>query len=174
MLDYLESAAAIAAALDDAKRSLIGDPREGVYKVSFTTNDMKEAMTIARQLARIGIVPTTTISHDVQFGHPIVAHVNIYSKNDQRRLLNVTESKLKPEQCKRLSDLVLARGPIPDDIIKRICNAHERRMSVSKIAQKLEEHEIVAGMGGKGWTPRKVRAALRKCEQRSAASQEAA
>jgi hypothetical protein len=156
------------------RRSLIGDPREGVYKVSFTTNDMKEAMTLARQLARIGIVPTTTISHDVQFGAPIFAHVNIYAKTDQKCLFEITESKVDQARRKQLEDLVLARGPIPEEIVEKIAISAERGRTPEQIAAKMNQVGIIAGMGGIRWTGKKVRAALDDYRRRTACSHEAA
>ena len=173
MTDYREAAETLAAALNDAKRSLIGDPREGVYKVSFTTSDMKEAMTFARQLARIGIVPTTTISHD-EFGNPIHAHVNVHSKTAQQHLLEVTESKLNQVRRKRLEDLVLARGPIPEEIVEKIAMSAEGGRTPAQIAAKMNQVGVIAGMGGIRWTGKKVRAALDEYRRRTARSHEAA
>jgi hypothetical protein len=173
MLDYREAVAAIAAALDDAERSLIGDPREGVYKVSLISTDMREAMQYAKQFARLGVIATTTISHD-DLGRPVLAHVNVYDKGAQNRLLEIVQSKLTQPRRQRLEDLVLARGPIPNDILKRIATAHDRGMRPQTIAGKLNQLGIVAGMGGKGWTAKKVKAALAEHERQLQPHQQAA
>ena len=166
MIDYREATAAVAVVLDDAERSLIGDPRQGVYKVSLISSNMREAMQFAKHLARLGIIPTTTINHD-ELGQPILAHVNIYTQPDQATLFKIVSVKLAPARRQQLDDLVLARGPIPDEVLERIASAFTRGMSHSQIAGKLNEAAIIAGMGGKRWTARKVKEALAEHVRRS-------
>ena len=124
-MDYQQAMAAIVDALNDRDHTLIGDPREGVYKLAIRTSNMKEAVERARQLAKIGIIPTTSIEHD-SFGTPIWAQVTIYAKGDQKHLFECTETRLSREQRQRFEDLVLARGPIPDDILEKIWISHHR------------------------------------------------
>lgn len=151
---------AVSAALNDPERSLIGDPRQGVYSVSLTSNDMTQAMQLARQIARIGIVPTTTIEHNAVFGDPIRAHVKIWSHTDQKELLEIVGAHLSEPRQQQLSDLVRARGPATPEILQRTWDAHKRGWSSTKIARKMNEAGIIDGMGGKHWTPKKVNALL--------------
>jgi hypothetical protein len=173
MLDYSEAAASVAAALDDAERTLIGDPRAGVYKVSFITTVMKEAMQYARQLARLGIIPTTMITHD-QFGHPILASVNIWSNADHAALLEVIKPKLGPARAEELEDLVVARGPIPDELLEKIWKSHKGGRASHQIASKMNELDVMPGRGGRGWTAKKVRDALAEFKRRREQLQETA
>jgi hypothetical protein len=96
-----------------------------------------------------------------------LAYVVLYDAADQRRLFEVLESRLDPERHQRLEDLVLARGPIPDNILKRIRRASEI-WSADRIAEALNGQGIIAGMGGIRWTAKKVRAALVEYERRTA------
>jgi hypothetical protein len=171
-LDYQHAMAAIVDALNDADHTLIGDPREGVYKVAFTSK-LKEAMERARQLAKIGIIPRTSIEHD-SFGTPVRAQVTIYAKDDQKHLFECTQTRLSREQRQRLEDLVLARGPIPDDILEKIWISHQRGRKLNQIANRMNELGVIAGMGGRRWTVQKVRKALAEYERRHDQHQEAA
>jgi hypothetical protein len=166
--------AALAAALNEVDRALIGDPREGNYKVAFKTENMMEAMERARQLARLGVIPRTTIEHDTRFGEPILAHVNIYAKGDQKHLFESAQTRLSREQRKRFEDLVLARGPIPDDILEKIWISYQRGRKPTQIAERMNELGVIAGMGGKRWTAKKVRDALAEFDRRRVEPAEAA
>jgi hypothetical protein len=172
-LNYYEAVTAVAAVIENRERSVIGDPRQGIYKVSLTTGNMKEAMQFAKDLARLGIVPTTTIEHD-QFGGPTWANVNVYTNSDQKALLDAVGPLLKPRRRQELTDLVLARGPITNDLLERIVNARTRGMSPQKIAGKLNELGEIAGMGGIRWTAKKVSRALAEHQRRLEDGEEAA
>jgi hypothetical protein len=163
----------VLAALNDPDRTLIGDPRERVYKVAFQFGTVKEALELARQLAMIGIVPRTMIDHD-EFGLPLLAQVTIWAKDDQRRLLEGAPETLDESQHQKLEDLVSARGPIPEDILERMVQARERGWSSARTASKMNEQGIIAGMGGVRWTARKVKAALVDYDERHAEHREAA
>src|SRR5215211_9206087 len=127
---------------------------------------MKEAMERAKQLARmIGIIPRTSIEHD-SHGFPVRAQVTIYAKTDQKRLFECTRTRLSREQCQRFEDLVLARGPIPDDLLEKIWISHEKGRKPNQIAERMNELGVIAGMGGKRWTAQKVRKALAEHERR--------
>jgi hypothetical protein len=173
LLDYGEAAAAVAAVLDDPERSLIGDPREGVYKVSLISTDMREAMLFAKQLARVGIIPTTTIYHD-DFGFPLQAYVNVHPHSDQRHLFELVEMALSQPRRQALEDLVLARGPIPEELLERIWKASDRGLTPHQIAAKMNELDIMPGRRGKGWTATKVKAALSAYQQRPEQERKAA
>jgi hypothetical protein len=174
MIEYGEAAAAVAAVLDDPERSLIGDPREGVYKVSLiSTANMKEAMQFAKQLARVGITPTTTLYHD-DFGFPLQAYVNVHPHSDQRHLFELVEKALSQPRRQALEDLVLARGPIPEELLERIWRASDRGLTPHQIAAKMNELDIMPGRRGKGWTAKKVKAALSAYEERPVQERKAA
>jgi hypothetical protein len=174
MFDYREAAAAVAAALDDPKRSLIGDPSEGRYwGVSLITSEMKEAMQFARQLAGLGIIPTTNITHD-QFGNPALAHVHVYRRDEQEALLEIVQEALSEPRRRALTDLVLARGPIPEDILEKIWISHHRGgRRPGQIAERMNELGVIAGRR-KRWTAQKVQKALAEYEGRREQHQEAA
>jgi hypothetical protein len=186
-LDYQHALAAIVEALNDVDRSpfpvrlgpradeaVIDDPREGSYRVAFGTSDMKRAMERARQLATIGIIPRTSIEHD-SLGFPVWAQVTIYAKGDQKHLFECTQTRLCRDQRQRFEDLVLARGPIPDDILEKIWISHHRGgRKLNQIAERMNELGVIAGMGGKRWTAQKVRKALDEYERRRDQHQEAA
>jgi hypothetical protein len=160
--------AAIAAALNDANRSLIGDPRRGSYAVSLRTRDVNEARRLASHLASLGLTARTNVRYDDR-GEPTLAFVVLYDAADQRRLLEALESRLDPRRHQRLEDLVLARGPIPDDLLERIRALSELpSWSADRIAQQLNGKGIIAGMSGIRWTAKKVRAALVEYERRTA------
>jgi hypothetical protein len=173
MLDYREATAAVAAALDDPERSLIGDPRQGLYKVSLVSSDMREAMLFAKQLARLGISPTTTINHD-NFGQPLSAHVNVYAVSEQEELLEIVQAGLSEPRRQALKDLVLARSPIPEELLEKVWTSHARGRTAHQIATRMNELDVMPGRGGKGWTAKKVQAALSEFHRRREQQQEAA
>jgi hypothetical protein len=151
--------ATLAAALNDPDRSMIGNPRTGTYAVSFITNDIGEATQVARLLASLGFEVRINCRCD-ETGDVATAYVTLYSADDQRTLFETVKSELNEERRKALEDLVLARGPIPPDILERIRRAKQRGWSATKVANTMNELGIIAGMGGVRWTPKKVRAAL--------------
>jgi hypothetical protein len=163
-----EAVALIAAALNDADRSIIGDPRRGSYAVSLVTNDIDEARQLEAHLASFGFEARTNVRRD-EHGQPRLAYVTLYDAADQRRLFDVLEGHLEPNRHQRFEDLVLARGPIPDDILQRIWRASETfAWTAERIAQEMNKLRIIAGMGGIHWTAKKVRAALDEYERRAA------
>ena len=168
-----EGVAYLATALNNADRSIVGDPRRGSYAVSLKTKDMDEARQFAKHMASLGLEPRTNVRRDEQ-GQPILAFVTLYDADDQRRLFETIEGHLGPHRRQRLENLVLARGPIPDDILERIWNASElHRWSAQTIATKMNELGILAGMRGIRWTAKKVRAALAEYQQRGVQQPEA-
>lgn len=171
--DVRGAALKIAAALNDPERSLIGDPRRRVYKISLISGEMREAMQLARYLARLGIVPSTTITHD-EFGAPVLAHVNVYSPTGQEAVLSIVKRELTSDRHRALEDLVLARGPIPDELLERIAKADRLGKRPQKIADRLNTEGVIAGMGGVRWTAKKVRDALVEYKKRREQDQEAA
>jgi hypothetical protein len=61
----------------------------------------------------------------------------------------------------RLQKLVWARGPVPEANAEFIRNRFGMNWSAERIAAELNRRRVTAGMGGKGWTPRKVKDAAR-------------
>jgi hypothetical protein len=152
--------AILAAALNDSERSLIGDVRRGSYSVSIRTPDMTEAERFAATLTELGLTVQTNYKRD-RGGTPTLALVTLYDANDLKQLFDLVEGELEPERRKRLGDLVLARGPIPDEVLDFMWGACERRrLSDDEIAEELNELGIIAGMKGKRWTGKKVKQAL--------------
>jgi hypothetical protein len=164
--EWVAARAVIAAALNDRDRSQIGDPREKQYKVAVRFESIKEALVFARQLAPLGIAPSTTIIHDEVSGYALGAVVKIYGKEAQRTLLDLVCSDLDEPRREQLQDLVLARGPIPEDHLERMAKGRARGWSHSKIAEKMNKQGIIAGMGGVRWTPQKVKNHLKKYDER--------
>jgi len=168
MFSKRRAVAALAPALNDANRSLIGDPRRGSYTVSFRTKDMSEARRFANHLASLGLNARTNFRRD-ELGEPTLAYVVLYDATDQRRLFEILESHLDRDRRQRLEDLVRARGPIPDELLERIWAASERfAWSADRIAEEMNSQRTIAGMGGIRWTAKKVQAALEEYKCRTA------
>jgi hypothetical protein len=70
------------------------------------------------------------------------------------------ERHLTELRRKLLEDLVLARSSIPEDLLARMRTTIEIGKGYDYLADRLNELEIVVGMGGRPWTPRKVLLAL--------------
>jgi hypothetical protein len=57
---------------------------------------------------------------------------------------------------------VRARGPVPEHIVSTIRRKRDvHRFSFAQIAHLMNDLRIVDGMGGRGWTARKVQTAYR-------------
>ena len=158
--------ALLAAALNDPSRSRIGNPRTGTYAVSLIAHDGGELETLERAVALLAVRSQT----NQRAGDPLVAYVAIYDRDDQRRLLEAVAELLEPGRHKRLDDLVRARGPITPELLERIRRADSLGWSHETIATKLNEGGFIDGMGGKRWTPSKVKKAL--APQPAAATEE--
>jgi hypothetical protein len=165
--------AELATAFNDPNRSRIGDPRRRSYAVSVVANDMEEANRVAKQLVELGSEVRTNVRYD-ETGEPTLVYVTLYDASDQKRLFELIEARLDAEPRRRFEDLVLARGPIPDDILEKIWHAAQRGWKVQQIADRLNELGLIAGMGGVHWTPRKVRDALAEHHRRAGEYQEVA
>jgi hypothetical protein len=155
----LRPAAELARVLDDQDRAFIGNPRRGGYAVSFIASDVDEANAYARQLASLGMIPTTNISYDGA-GEVRRAYVTLYKAPDQKRLLEAVGDELSSERREALDELVTARGPVPTDIRERMQELRTRGWSDVAIADRLNEHGILAGRGPRPWTAGKVKEAL--------------
>jgi hypothetical protein len=151
--------AKIVTALNDANRSMIGNPRRGTYAVSFITKQIEETEAFSQILASLGLEVRINRKHD-ELGQLQFAYVVLYRAPDQKRLFEVVEGQLEPNRRERFEQLVLARGPIPEDIIEKIHKVDQRGWSLERIASRMNEAGIIAGMGGHQWTPKKVKAVL--------------
>jgi hypothetical protein len=172
MNDLREAAAFLAAALNDTETSAIGDPRKKGYRVVFTRSDVRDAFELGRRLTILGCNPSTVVKHHPDTGEPMQARVVLYTVDDQRRVLNATSGRLDPDRIERLDRLVRARGPIPIEILEKIKKSIKAGRKPDQIAKRLNELEVIDGMGGVSWTGRKVTKAVttnRKAQERKAA-----
>lgn len=161
------------AALNDPSRARISDPRRGNYHVSIATADVHEATELAEGLDLLDVVFQANYPRD-RDGRPRGVFLAVYEHDSQKRLLEAIRNELTESRRSALETLVLARGPIPTDILERIWRAFNLNgWEAEAIAVKMNELGIVAGMGGIGWTVRKVRAAIEQYEP-PIAEQEAA
>jgi hypothetical protein len=174
MSKYDDAVAAVTTALNDKDRATIGDPRMKQYKVVVQYGSLKEAFALAQSLALLGVTPRTTVHHDDRSGEPIFAEVNVYGKEAQQQLRVVVGTKLRESRREQLETLVLARGPIPDDILAKIWISAASGRKPHQIAEKMNELGIIEGMGGVRWTHQKVKAALVEYERRHGLQDEAA
>ena len=143
----------ITAALNDPGRSNIGDPRRGTYAVSFTGKTLNDLGEITGSLETIGVTWQTNNSHS---GNKVF--LAVYAFDDQRKLLAASGPGLEIDRLSALEVLVHARGPIPDDLVRKIRVSVARGKSYAYVADRLNELGIVTGMGGHKWTTKKVRA----------------
>jgi hypothetical protein len=128
--------------------------------VSIATVDVHEASGLAEQLDLLEAVFQTNYRRDAS-GRPTGAFLALYDRESQKRLLEATRHELAQKRQSALETLVLARGSIPNDLLERMWKASELfGWSNEKIAQKMNDSGIIAGMGGMRWTAKKVRAAL--------------
>jgi hypothetical protein len=173
MPNHDEAVAVLAAAFNDVDRSLIGDPyRRGSNGVGIETQDIDEALALARHLATLQVQVRSTLEHDSE-GNVAAARVVVHDASDQKRLFEALEHQLDPEHRQRFKDLVLARGPIPDDILENIWRSYRGGRNPHQIANSMNDQAVISGMGELGWTVTKVRNALTEYERR-ASNQEAA
>ncbi len=103
-MQYSNAGAFVAACLNDDE-TLIGDPWQGAYGVTFTVEDGAAAVELAAHLARFGIYPSTVLTHG-EFGRVDEIRTRVYGKGDQENLLDVTQGQLTEERRLQLSNLV--------------------------------------------------------------------
>jgi hypothetical protein len=97
--------------LNEADRSIIGNPRERTYAVSFIVYDVNEALELSKLLTSLGL--QARISCKYGASGPETLYVNVRDVSDQKRLFELIESRLEDSRRERLNNLVLARGPVP-------------------------------------------------------------
>ena len=174
-MDYQHALAAIVDALNDvviARLSMIHV--EGAYRVAFGTSDMKEAMERAKHLATTRDHPENIRSSTTAGDAGLGAGNDLRPRPTRSACSSARRLGSSREQRQRFEDLVLARGPIPDDILEKIWISHEKGRKPNQIAERMNELGMIAGMGGKRWTAQKVRKALAEYERRRDQHQEAA
>ena len=148
-------------ALADAVRTRIGDPWRGTYHVAIAADDRAEAEALIRDLGLIGVAAQINERKSAasESRRWIVA---IYDPGSQARLLETMGDELDERQRGALDRLIRARGPISEQIIRTIRLRHDRDgMSFTAIAHAMNDNGVIDGMGGKGWTAKKVEAAYR-------------
>jgi hypothetical protein len=139
-------------ALNDRSRTRIGNPWRGTYSVSIKATQPGEAQILLGILTELGVEAQLNSKNDRHW-------VAIYALEAQRRLLEATGVDLEERQRLALDELVRARGPITAALVNAIRMKRDfNRMSFEAIAHLMNEKGIVDGMGGRGWTAKKVRA----------------
>ncbi len=174
--NYTDAVNSLAEDLNSESKTMIGSPRDGVYKLAFdlTMEELKETV---EKLVRVGIVPKAVVAYN-EFASAIGAEIPLWDIKHLRKLFDQVESKLDPKRRKQFEDLVLAREPIPEELLEKILHKHERHgWPPQRIADSLNEHDVVTGMG-KAWTSQKVTHAIRivreKRDPRKSAHQQVA
>jgi hypothetical protein len=84
----------------------------------------------------------------------------IYAHEGQTRLLGFVAALLDGTRLRELEDLVAARGPVPEEILRRMQATINSGKSYEYLADALNHHGVIAGMRGREWTAKKVRQAL--------------
>ena len=150
----------MAAALNDSSRARIGSHRRNTWAVSIASTDVDELVELGASLETLGIVYQTNFRRNTD-GTPEEGFVSIYRYEDQQRLWDVTKGYLRDDVERQLSELVVVRGPIPSDDLERMVNTIRFGRGYQYLADRLNEHGVIAGMRGPRWTPKKLKAALR-------------
>jgi hypothetical protein len=118
---------------------------------------MEEAETLAEQLRGIGIEPKINLKLD-EAGNPKRFFVSLYAWESLKALLDALGDQLDEPRHKKLATLVRARGPVDPTVVEQI---HFLRAFLHKsdeaIASELNRRRWASGMGGKGWTAKKIR-----------------
>jgi hypothetical protein len=154
----------LAAPLNDPRRSRISDPRKNAWVVTFPTTEVHELARLAKHLDALGVVFQTNYGKAELGDRPERAFLTIYDRESQERLLDAVKDVLKQPRLRLLEDLVAARGPIPPEILTRMTATIRIGRSYEYLADALNRNGIIAGMGGRRWTPAKVRRALDELE----------
>ena len=143
-------------AVNDRARTTIGNPWNGTYAVSIKNTDAEEAGALLRILEELGIEAQLNSKNEKHY-------VALYKVDALRRLFEMTELELEERRRTALDELVRSREPMPERLMRAIQQKHNwNRMSFEAIAQLMNQKGMVDGMGGRGWTVKKVRAAYRR------------
>lgn len=160
-MDNQERAVAhLAAYLNTPDRSRIGNPRKNTWFVSFVESNVHELARLGENLSLLGVKYQANYAKAERVERSDVAYLATYWYDDQQRLFEAVKDHLAKHRRKLLEDLVLARGPIPKELLAKMRATIRVGKGYAYLAEKLNELDIVAGMGGKPWTGRKVLLAL--------------
>jgi len=128
--------------------------------VSFVESNVHELARLGESLSLLGVNYQANYARAERKERSEVAYIATYWRDDQNRLFAAVKDLLIEPRRKLLEDLVLARSPIPEDILARMRATIRIGKGYDYLAERLNELDIVVGMGGKPWTPRKVLLAL--------------
>ena len=147
------------AALNDPSRTRIGNRWRGTYHLSIAANDWEADILLS-------VMQELAIDVQVNLSHWNTAqserYLAVYDLDSLRSLLVAIGDQLEEPVRLALDVLVRARGPIPEYIISATRQKHDLHgLSFEQIAHLMNDKRIVDGMGGRGWTERKVSAAYR-------------
>jgi hypothetical protein len=150
-----QSVSPLAAALNNTTRTRIGDPVRGSFSISIATDDAHEANSLAATLAGLGATFQANFRRH-HTGRPEKVFLAIYDLESQRHLHSALEAELHPRRSEALDLLVRARGPVPEDVLRRIDATIRLGKSYEYVTSQMLKGGLVDGMG-KGWTPKKVK-----------------
>jgi hypothetical protein len=158
-------ASALINALNDRSRTTIGNPWNGTYHVTIDVTNSGDADRLLSELEALGV------NARVNAGY--VDRIAIYDFASLSKLLELGES-LDEWTKKRLRTLVRARGPVPETVALTIDDYYSMNWSPGRIAALLNDRRVAAGMGGRGWTAKKVDAVRKRKTPGRLRNQEAA
>jgi hypothetical protein len=124
--------------------------------VSFVESNVHELARLGESLSLLGVRYQTNYAKAERNERSDVAYLVTYWYDDQKRLFEAVRDHLTEPRRKLLEDLVLARSPIPEDLLARMQATIRAGKSYEYLAERLNELDIVVGMRGKPWTARKV------------------
>jgi hypothetical protein len=128
---------------------MVGNPWKGTYHVAIDITNYGDADRILSELRALGVSARVNVGSNDR--------IAIYDLTSLQKLLEFGES-LEERTRKRLQTLVRARGPVPEWVLHKIQGYVAMGWSMGRIAASLNEQRVAAGMGGRGWTAKKVQA----------------
>ena len=140
-------------ALNDRSRTTIGNPWNGTYNVTIDITNHGDADELLSELGSLGVSARVNVGY--------VDRIAIYDLASIENLVALGEF-LDERTMKRLRTLITARGPVPENLVLRIADFRSMEWSFGRIAAYLNEKRIPDGMGGRGWTSKKVEAAWQR------------
>jgi hypothetical protein len=150
-------ASPLVAALNDPARTRVGNPWRGTYHVSIKA-DESEGRELAEVMEKLGIASRINVWRER--AQDADRYVTVYCEEALRVLLSAVGEQLTKRTRGAIEALVRARGPVPPEIVNAIRRKHDiERLSFAHIAHLMNDRRVLDGMGGRGWSERKVRAA---------------